>query len=114
MSKINVLVLPSDTSGVGRFRSVDPHIKLQNLYPNDFHVDIDYQPRLNDLNYWKKYQIVHFHRSVGPIENCPSLVRSLQSLGIIVIADIDDYWLPTKEHPIHQLIVEKQNSHKNC
>ena len=108
MSKINVLVLPSDTSGVCRFRSVDPHIKLQNLYPNDFHVDIDYQPRLNDLNYWKKYQIVHFHRSVGPIENCPSLVRSLQSLGIIVIADIDDYWLPTKEHPIHQLIVENK------
>ena len=108
MSKINVLVLPSDTSGVGRFRSVDQHIKLQNLYPNDFHVDIDYQPRLNDLNYWKKYQIVHFHRSVGPIENCPSLVRSLQSLGIIVIADIDDYWLPTKEHPIHQLIVENK------
>lgn len=108
MSKINVLVLPSDTSGVGRFRSVDPHIKLQNLYPNDFHVDIDYQPRLNDLNYWKKYQIVHFHRSVGSIENCPSLVRSLQSLGIIVIADIDDYWLPTKEHPIHQLIVENK------
>ena len=106
--KIRVLVTPSDTSGVGKFRSVDPHIKLQNLYSEDFHVDIDYQPRLNDLNYWKKYQIVHFHRSVGPIENCPSLIRSLQSLGIIVIADIDDYWLPTKEHPIHQLIVENK------
>lgn len=26
-------------------------------------------------------------------------------MGIIVIADIDDYWLPTKEHPIHNLIV---------
>ena len=108
MSKINVLVTPSDTSGVGRFRSVDPHIKLQNLYPNDFHVDIDYQPRLNDINYWKKYQIVHFHRSIGPIESCPSLIKSLQSLGIIVIADIDDYWLPTKEHPIHQLIIENK------
>jgi len=108
MSKINVLVLPSDTSGVGRFRSVDPHIKLQNLYSNDFHVDIEYQPRINDLNFWKKYQIVHFHRSVGPIENCPMLIKSLQSLGIIVIADIDDYWLPTKEHPIHQLIMENK------
>jgi len=108
MSKINVLVLPSDTSGVGRFRSVDPHIKLQNLYPNDFHVDIEYQPRINDLNFWKKYQIVHFHRSMGPIENCPILIKSLQSLGIVVIADIDDYWLPTKEHPIHQLIIENK------
>lgn len=108
MSKINVLVLPSDTSGVGRYRSVDPHIKLQNLYPEDFHVDIDYQPKINDINYWKKYQIVHFHRSFGQIEQCPQLIKSLQSLGIIMIGDIDDYWLPTKEHPIHQLIVENQ------
>jgi len=40
--KINVLVLPSDKSGVGKFRSLDPHVMLQNLYPDDFHVDIDY------------------------------------------------------------------------
>ena len=108
MSKINVLVLPSDKSGVGRYRSVDPHIKLQNLYPEDFHVDIDYEPKLNDINYWKKYQIVHFHRSFGQIEQCPQIIKSLQSLGIIIIADIDDYWLPTKEHPIHQLIIENK------
>ena len=112
MSKINVLVLPSDTSGVGKYRSVDPHIKLQNLYPDDFHIDIDYQPKLNDLNYWKKYQIVHFHRSFGPIEQCPQLIKSLQSLGIVMVADIDDYWLPTKEHPIHQLIIENKMHQK--
>ena len=29
-------------------------------------------------------------------------------MGIIVIGDIDDYWLPTKEHPIHQLIVQNE------
>ena len=108
MSKINVLVLPSDTSGVGKFRSVSPHIKLQNLYPDDFHVDIDYAPKLNDVNFWKKYQIVHFHRSVGQMENCPSLIKNLRNMGIVVIADIDDYWLPTKEHPIHQLILENK------
>jgi glycosyltransferase involved in cell wall biosynthesis len=108
MSKIKVLVLPSDTSGVGKFRSVSPHIKLQNSYPDDFHVDIDYSPKLNDVNYWKNYQIVHFHRNVGPMEQCPLLVKSLRSMGIVVIADIDDYWLPTKEHPIHQLIIENK------
>jgi glycosyltransferase involved in cell wall biosynthesis len=108
MSKINVLVLPSDTSGVGKFRSVDPHVKLQNLYPEDFHVDIDYQPKLNDINFWKKYQIVLFHRSFGNIDQCPQLIKSLQSLGIVVIGDIDDYWLPTKEHPIYTLIIENK------
>ena len=112
MSKINVLVLPSDTSGVGKYRSVDPHIKLQNLYPEDFHVDIDYQPKINDLNYWKKYQIVHFHRSFGDVEQCPQLIKSIQNLGIIVVGDIDDYWLPTKEHPIHQLIIQNKMHQK--
>lgn len=112
MSKINVLVLPSDKSGVGKFRSVDPHIKLQNLYSDDFHVDIDYEPRLNDFNYWKKYQIVHFHRSFGNIDQCPQIMKSLQGLGIKFIADLDDYWLPTKEHPIYQLIVENKMNKK--
>jgi glycosyltransferase involved in cell wall biosynthesis len=109
MEKINVLVLPSDTSGVGKFRSVDPHVKLQNLYPNDFHVDIDYTPKINDDNYWKKYQIVHFHRIIGQdYDSCPALIEKLKGMGIIVIGDIDDYWLPTKEHPIHQLILENK------
>ena len=110
--KIRVLVTPSDRSGVGKFRSVDPHVKLQNLYPDDFHVDIDYEPRINDFNFWKEYQIVHFHRSFGNIDHCPQLIKTLQSLGIILVADIDDYWLPTKEHPIHQLIVENKMNQK--
>jgi glycosyltransferase involved in cell wall biosynthesis len=110
--KIRVLVTPSDRSGVGKFRSVDPHVKLQNLYPDDFHVDIDYEPRINDFNFWKQYQIVHFHRSFGNIDHCPQMIKTLQSLGIIVVADIDDYWLPTKEHPIHQLIVENKMNQK--
>ena len=109
MTKINVLVLPSDTTGVGKFRSVDPHVMLQNMYPDDFHVDIDYEPKINDSNYWKKYHIVHVHRNVGQTyEETPKLIEWLKSNGIVVIVDIDDYWLPTKEHPIHQLIIQNQ------
>jgi glycosyltransferase involved in cell wall biosynthesis len=107
MSKIKVLVLPSDTSGVGKFRSVDPHVMLQNMYPDDFHVDIDYQPQINNVNYWKQYQIVHVHRNIGnSYEQTPTLINFLKSLGIVVIVDLDDYWLPGKEHPIHTLIVQ--------
>jgi glycosyltransferase involved in cell wall biosynthesis len=107
--KVKVLVLPSDTSGVGKFRSVDPHVMLQNLYPDDFHVDIDYQPRIDDMNYWSQYHIVHYHRTIGTdYDKCPALIEKLKSMGIIVIADIDDYWLPTKEHPIQQLILNNK------
>jgi glycosyltransferase involved in cell wall biosynthesis len=114
MSKINVLVLPSDRTGVGKFRSVDPHIFLQNLYPDDFHVDIDYEPKLNDFNYWKQYQIVHFHRTIGDYDTAPILIETLNNLGIITIIDLDDYWLPTKEHPAYTLVMETGLHKKIC
>jgi glycosyltransferase involved in cell wall biosynthesis len=113
MTKINVLVLPSDKTGVGKFRSVDPHVKLQNLYPEDFQVDIDYEPKINDVNYWKKYQIVHIHRNIGHVyENTPNIVKWLRSQGIVVIIDIDDYWMPTPEHPIYEIIKNNKINEK--
>jgi glycosyltransferase involved in cell wall biosynthesis len=105
MSKIKVLVVPSDRTGVGKFRSVDPHVFLQNLYGNDFHVDIVYEPSYDDMNFWSQYQIVTFHRSIGPdFDKANELIQKLNSLGIVTIADIDDYWMPGKEHPIHDII----------
>jgi glycosyltransferase involved in cell wall biosynthesis len=61
---------------------------------------------MNDMNFWKKYQIVHFHRVIaGDYENTPKFLETLKSMGIVTIMDLDDYWLPGKEHPIHDLIV---------
>jgi glycosyltransferase involved in cell wall biosynthesis len=77
------------------------------MYPDDFHVDIDYNPQINNINYWKQYQIVHIHRNIGAnYEQTPNIINFLKSLGIVVVIDIDDYWLPGKEHPIHSLIVQ--------
>ncbi len=105
MSKIKVLVVPSDRTGVGKFRSVDPHVFLQNLYGNDFHVDIIYEPSYDDMNFWKEYQIVAFHRSIGSdFDRANVLIQKLNDMGIITICDIDDYWMPGKEHPIHDII----------
>jgi len=105
MSKIKVLVVPSDRTGVGKFRSVDPHVFLQNLYGDDFHVDIIYEPPYDDLHFWQQYQIVAFHRSIGPdFDRAHRLIQMLNSLGVITVCDIDDYWMPGKEHPIHDII----------
>jgi glycosyltransferase involved in cell wall biosynthesis len=105
MSKIKVLVVPSDRTGVGKFRSVDPHVFLQNLYGDDFHVDIIYDVPYEDLSFWKQYQIIAFHRSIGPdFDKSYELIQKLNDLGIITVCDIDDYWMPGKEHPIHDII----------
>jgi glycosyltransferase involved in cell wall biosynthesis len=105
MSKIKVLVVPSDRSGVGKFRSVDPHIFLQNQYSDEFHVDIVYEPPYEDMSFWTQYQIVAYHRSIGPdFDNANRLIQMLNSLGVVTVCDIDDYWMPGKEHPIHDII----------
>jgi glycosyltransferase involved in cell wall biosynthesis len=105
MSKVKVLVVPSDRSGVGKFRSVDPHIFLQNQYPEEFHVDIVYEPPYEDINFWTQYQIVAFHRSIGQdFDKANRLIQMLNSLGVVTVCDIDDYWMPGKEHPIHDII----------
>ena len=54
MAKYRILVIPSDRTGVSKFRSVDPHLCLQKLYPEEFWVDIDYEPKLNDEKLFKK------------------------------------------------------------
>lgn len=113
MSKINVLVLPSDMSGVGKFRSVDPHVFLQNEYPDDFFIDIDYRPEIDNDDYWKKYDIVVFHRNIGQdFEKGRERIIKLNNMGIITVCDIDDYWMPPKEHPIHEIIVHHEINKK--
>lgn len=109
MSKIRVLVLPSDRTGVGKFRSVEPHIFLQQSFPEDFHVDIDYEPKVNDVNYWKQYDMVCYHRSIGRDAIASvQIVKMLNKMGIVTVMDLDDYWLPTKDHPAHNLVLKNE------
>lgn len=111
--KINILVLPSDRSGVGKFRSIDPHVCLQKLYPNEVHVDIEFDINYEDEKFWSKYDIVHFHRLIGQdYEKSVQLIEKLNKQGVITICDIDDYWLPTKEHPLHAIIVQEKINEK--
>ncbi len=104
MKKIKVLVVPSDRTGVSYFRSTNPHIALENNYPDEFSVDIDYEPNINDIEFLKKYDIIHYHRTLGSYEQMEQLNNHLKSLGIISIMDLDDYWAPGMHHPAYHLI----------
>lgn len=124
--KINVLVLPSDRTGVGKFRSMEPHLKLQELYGDKFHVDIIQAGSLDldwsDDSFIRKYDIIHFHRTLPVVENGRSkqvyleefdeIHGRIKSHGVITIMDLDDYWLPTKEHPAYQMIVKEKFGYK--
>jgi glycosyltransferase involved in cell wall biosynthesis len=91
---------------VGKFRSIEPHIFLQNKFPEDFHVEIDLDPPMNNLEFFKQFQIVVYHRSItNDFEKSFELVNKLKAEGIVTICDMDDYWAPTKDHPIHDIIM---------
>ena len=102
--KIKVLVVPSDRTGVGYFRSTKPHIALEKNFPEEFHIDIDYEPKLNDDNWLKQYDIIHYHRTLGPYENVEGILERTDKLGIVTIMDIDDHWAPGQHHPAYLMI----------
>ncbi len=104
MKKLKVLVVPSDRTGVSYFRSTNPHIALENNYPNEFSVDIDYEPQLNNDEWLKQYDIIHYHRTLGSYEQMPQLLQHLDNLGIVTIMDLDDHWAPGLHHPAYHII----------
>jgi glycosyltransferase involved in cell wall biosynthesis len=107
-SKIKVLVVPSDRTGVGYFRSTNPHISLETNYPEEFHIDIDYSPQLNNDEWLKQYDIIHYHRTLGAYENMERLIPHLKSLGIVTVMDLDDYWSPGSHHPAYLIIKQHE------
>ena len=104
MKKLKVLVVPSDRTGVSYFRSTNPHIALERNYPNEFHVDVDYEPQIDNDEWLKQYDIIHYHRTLGHYNQMPQLLERTKRLGIVTIMDLDDYWSPGPHHPAYYLI----------
>lgn len=102
--KIKILVVPSDRTGVSYFRSTNPHIALENNYPYEFHIDVDYEPQLDNDEWLKQYDIIHYHRTLGGYETMAALNERLKKLGIISFMDLDDYWDVGTHHPAYHLV----------
>lgn len=102
MGKINVLVVPSDTYGVGSFRSVNPHTYLDNLYGDEFEVEIDYNPNWMDLHRFDKYHIIHVHKGLfNQMEVFWNAIDYFKENNIVTILDIDDNWEVGPNHPLY-------------
>ena len=96
--KIKMLVIPSDRTGVGKFRSVDPHVYIAEHYGDEFDVDIVYDmPKGNLENFLKKYDLIHIHKQLD--KQC-KIMDLIKFLGIPVIIDIDDHFKLGDDHPM--------------
>lgn len=109
MEKIKILVAPGDRAGSGKFRCIDPHVNLQNNHSDKFFVDINYRVDFNDENYLKQYDIVFLHRSPQhQYKDAVTIIKRMQSLGIKVVVDTDDYWHLDPSHSMHQATVQQK------
>jgi len=96
--KIKMLVIPSDRTGVGKFRSVDPHVYIAEHYGDEFDVDIVYDmPKGNLEDFLKKYDLIHIHKQLD--KQC-KIIDLIKFLGIPVIIDIDDHFKLGDDHPM--------------
>lgn len=97
--KKKILVLPSDRTGVGYFRSLAPHRYMAEHYGDDFDIDIMYDfPNDQDIaDFIMKYDIVHFHKMLD--KDC-KLLELIKFLGVKTVMDIDDYWDLGDFHPM--------------
>ncbi len=67
-------------------------------------MDIDYEPQLDNDEYLKQYDIIHYHRTLGAYENIGNVLERTKRLGIVTIMDLDDYWSPGIHHPAYFII----------
>ena len=96
--KIKMLVIPSDRSGVGKFRSVDPHVYIAEHYSDEFDVDIVYNiPNGNLEEYLKQYDLIHIHKQ---LDKEHKIIDMVKFLGIPIIVDIDDNFKLGYDHPM--------------
>jgi glycosyltransferase involved in cell wall biosynthesis len=102
--KIKLLVVPSDSQGVGHYRSIWPAQSLQKHFDGEFEVEINLGPNMDNMSYLKSFDIIHFHRHLGPHETMQKNFAELKAAGVTLIMDIDDFWEPPSTHPLYQIV----------
>lgn len=104
--KIKMLVIPSDRTGVGKFRSVAPHVYLAEHYADLFDIDIIYDiPNTNLEEFLKQYDLIHIHKQLD--KEC-QVMDMIKFLDIKVIIDVDDCPDLGDYHPM-SLSAKKEN-----
>ena len=106
MNKIKVLVLNSDTDGVGYHRLLSPYSCFNEP---DFDVDIrllmDSTLPLHDEKFVSQYNIIVYNKNIpfAKPEYKENFKNVLKKHNIKLVFDIDDYWVLSNAHPNYKM-----------
>lgn len=106
-----LLVVNFNDAGVGKYRLLDPHIKLSEI-SKDFEVHFGDDQDLVKLS--KKeidFDLLFVHSSIAPDPNRMKTINVIRNNGVKIIVDVDDYWILDTKNPISKSI-RKNEYHK--
>jgi glycosyltransferase involved in cell wall biosynthesis len=110
VNKIKVLFLNKDSAGVNYYRTQTPAIELENLYGEEFDVDIESAVDFTNsetVEKLKQYDIIHYHsRLVDNVRLMYNIKNQLPNVKFVM--DIDDYWFLDKKHPLYAMSVKNK------
>jgi hypothetical protein len=98
---IRVLVISSDTDGVGYYRTLNPHLCMDD---KELKIDIrlitDFTLPLNDPNFLRHYNVIFYNKIIPFVskEIEDSFYENLKKMNIKLIYDLDDYWVLDSTH----------------
>lgn len=105
MSVFKILIAPGDNAGSGKYRCIDPHIKLQENHSENFFVEINHNIDFSNYDYLKGFDAIFLHRvPQNNYEQAVVIITNLKKLGLKVIIDIDDYWNLDPSHGSYEQI----------
>lgn len=86
----------------GLYRSVKPHVMLDEMFGGEFDVEINYEVNWSDLPSFLKYDIIHFHKGLyNNMEVFWNALNFFKENKIVTIMDIDDHWEVGPNHPLY-------------
>jgi len=108
---IRVLVLNSDSDGVGYWRCLNPHLCMTDP---DIKVEIrlltDYTLPLLDPNFLRHYNVIFYNKVIpfADVEKENLFYQMCKDFNIKLIYDIDDYWILDSTHLNYKNWVESK------
>lgn len=96
--RILVVTLNEFESGISKYRIYDPHVMLQNLFPNDFYVEFVEDYDILNTDMIKKFDAIFYHNALEQLDKVVQQTEIIKKLNIPIILDIDDFWQYHSSH----------------
>lgn len=111
--KVKLLVITPNKTGVGYYRSIKPHVYLDEFYSNEMEITISETMNLSDPTFGVGFDIIHFHSNANVDNNALiSFMHRLKKDGTKFIMDLDDYWMLPTYFPQYRLYNQQYKAHE--